>query len=85
MAISIPLYIFLFAYLAFLVVFAIFFVFNIIHLMHTGGTTLASFFVTVVIFALSAFTIYFSFALTAAADWRSTVDFRFATQINNNY
>ena len=85
MTISIPLYIFLFVYLAFLVLFITFFVFNLIHLMHTGGTTMVSFFFTIATFAAAAFILFFTWVAVKNVDWRQTVDINIANTFTTNY
>ena len=85
MLISIPLYIFLFIYLAFIALFITFFVFNLIHLMHTGGTTMVSLTVTVLVLAAAAFTLFFTWAAVNNVDWKQTVDIHIANTFATNY
>ena len=85
MSIAIPLYIFLFTYLAFLIVFATFFIFNLTHLMHTGGTTMISFFCTISMITVSAFIIFFTWVNLKENDWKQTITINIANGITSNY
>lgn len=71
--ISIPLYLILFAYLLFLAVFAIFSIVNVYHIVISASFTLASFFMSFLVFALTVLTLYFTAQLLIGVDWQTPV------------
>lgn len=71
--VSIPLYIILFAYFLFLASFAVFSVVNIYHIVASASFTLASFFMTFLVFALTVLTLYFTADLLMSIDWKTPV------------
>lgn len=71
--VSIPLYIFLFIYLFFLSVFLSFIFVDMYHLVSGGSLTFASFLVTFVVLAGSAFTLYATWGMLAGVDWQLPV------------
>ena len=70
---AIPLYFILFIYLVFLTVFFIFAVANIYHIVTSAAFTLSSFFVTFLIFALAAFTLYSTWFLLQDVSWTVSI------------
>lgn len=67
---TVPLYIILFIYFGFLTVFVIFSIFNFYHIVTSGSFTMASFVFTFFIFALTILTLYFTYQLLLAVDWK---------------
>lgn len=70
---TVPLYLFLFAYLIFLAIFAVFSIINFYHILATASFTLASFILSFFIFALTALTLYFTWQLTIDVNWQTPV------------
>ena len=68
--ITIPLYVILFIYLAYLVVVGVFTFINFSHLFHSGSLTLVSFSVTLLVAALAAATLFFTFIFLSEVDWQ---------------
>ncbi|MEK7083986.1 MAG: hypothetical protein AAB932_02035 [Patescibacteria group bacterium] len=71
--ITIPLYVILFAYLAYLCVFFIFVLFNVYHIVMSASFTLPSFFVTFFVSSLAIFTLYFTWQLSIGVDWQMPI------------
>lgn len=71
--ITIPLYVFLFLYLAFLCVFLVFSFVHIYHIFATASFTLASFTMTLFIMVLTIYTLYFTFQLLVGLGWTQPV------------
>jgi hypothetical protein len=71
--ITIPLYIFLFIYLLFLALFFVFMFINTYHLASGGSLTLASFFVTFLLFMLAVFVLYETWLIIVSTEWRAPV------------
>lgn len=67
--ISIPLFIFLFIYLAFLCVFFIFAFIHIYHIFASASFTLASFTVALFTMVVTLYTLYFTFQLLVDVNW----------------
>jgi hypothetical protein len=78
--ITIPLYIILFIYLAYLAVVGVFLYVHLSHLFHNGALTFVSFSITIIIFALAATTLFFTFAYFSNIDWQQPL-----TLWNNNW
>ncbi|HLD31410.1 MAG TPA: hypothetical protein VJB37_00765 [Patescibacteria group bacterium] len=73
MVITIPLYIFLFAYLFFLTIFVAFSIMNIYHIVMTASFTLASFIITVVLLAITVLTLFFTWQFCITVNWSSAL------------
>ncbi len=71
--ISVPLYIFLFAYFFFLLAWGVFFFVNVGHLVHTGTLTIPSFIATFLFIAFAAIVLFFTLAQLATVDWQQSV------------
>jgi len=67
---TIPLYIILFLYLAFLSIFFIFSLINFYHIVMSASFTLASFFMSFFVFAMTILTIYFTAQLLTGVNWQ---------------
>ncbi len=70
---SLPLYIFLFAFLGFLVIFVIFIFFDLYHIFETNSLTIISLTVTILIFSVSALSLFFTWSLLQNVDWKTPV------------
>lgn len=68
--IIIPLYIILLIYLAYLIVISVFAFINFSHLFHSGSLTTISLFVTLLMAALVAITLFFTFIFLNEVDWQ---------------
>lgn len=66
----IPLYTLLIIYAVFLFVFFTFFTINIWHIFFTGTNTFNSFLVTLIVFALSVFTLFGTWYFLQSVDWQ---------------
>lgn len=71
--ITVPLYFFLFAYFAFLFFFFLFIGVNIAHLITTGALTITSFFLTVIMIALTTAVFLFTYHFLIDANWQYPV------------
>ncbi|MFA5812899.1 MAG: hypothetical protein WC862_00035 [Patescibacteria group bacterium] len=71
--IEVPLYLFLFLYFIFLALFAGFYLAIMYHIISSASFTLASFFASFFIFALTALTFYATRQLLLEVDWRQIV------------
>jgi len=71
--ITVPLYFFLFVYYIFLFFFFLFIFVNISHLVHTGALTITSFFVTVIMIALTTAVFIGTYQFLLNADWQYPV------------
>jgi len=71
---SIPLYVFLFLYFAFLFVFIFFSTVNLLHIFQTGGITLLSFVVTLVVGTVAIYTLFLTWYFLQGTDWQHIVE-----------
>ncbi|MFH1789916.1 MAG: hypothetical protein ABH832_02505 [bacterium] len=71
--ITVPLYAFLFIYLAFLVLFAIFSIVNIMHIITTGSYTFASFVITLITLVITLLIFFFTIRLLVGVNWQQEV------------
>jgi hypothetical protein len=71
--ITIPLYISLFIYIIFLAIFAIFAIINVYHIIASASFTLASFFMSFLVFSLTILTLYFTANLLVGIDWKTPI------------
>lgn len=70
---TIPLYAFLFAYLAWAAIFIIFLLLNIYHLAQSASLTFASFVMTLFILLLGTGVLFLTWQLLSAVDWQTPV------------
>ena len=67
---SLPLYVFLFLFFGFLLIFLIFFFIDVYHLFETSSLTLTSLAVTILVFAVSALTLFITWYLLQNVNWK---------------
>jgi hypothetical protein len=53
--------------------------------MHTGGTTIVSLAVTILVFGMTAFSLLFTYNLVADTDWRQPIEINIANSFSNSY
>lgn len=73
MTISLPLYIFLFAYFGFLLIFTVFVAINFYHIVSSGTLTSANFFVTIFSAVTTIFILFGTYQLLQGTDWQMAV------------
>ncbi|MDO9509834.1 MAG: hypothetical protein Q7J14_00935 [Candidatus Magasanikbacteria bacterium] len=81
--INLPLYIFLFLFFGFLVIFLIFLFINLYHIFETSSLTLASLTVVILIFAVSAFTLFTTWYLLQDVNWQTQITIFDSSWITN--
>jgi len=81
--ISFPLYVFLFLFFGFLLIFAIFLFIDLYHLFETSSLTLTSLFITILVFAVSAFTLFIMWYLLQDVDWKTPITIFDSSWITN--
>jgi len=69
----VPLYIFLFIYLAFLAIFVAFSIINFYHIFATASFTVVSFIMSFFIFAITILTLYMTVTLLGDVNWQQAV------------
>jgi len=70
---TLPLYVFLFAFFGFLLIFAIFYFINIYHLFESNSLTITSLAITILTFAVSALTIFVLWYLLQDVNWKTAI------------
>lgn len=70
---TVPIYIFLFAYFIFLAIFAFFSIVNIAHMFHTGALTFVSFSVTIIVGIMATVVFYATWFLLQNIDWQQII------------
>lgn len=80
---SLPLYVFLFLFFGFLVIFLIFFFIDIYHLFETNSLTLTSLAVTILVFTISALTLFITWYLLQDVDWKTPITIFDSSWITN--
>lgn len=53
--------------------------------MHTGGTTMVSFFITILVLTASAFALFFTWVMLKNVDWKQTIDINIAKTFSTHY
>jgi len=70
---TLPLYVFLFAFFGFLLIFAIFYFINIYHLFESNSLTITSLAIIILTFAVSALTIFVLWYLLQDVNWKTAI------------
>ena len=80
---SLPLYVFLFLFFGFLVIFTIFVLVALYRLFETAALTLTSLFVTILVFAVSALTLFAVWYLLQDVNWQTQITIFDSSWITN--
>lgn len=70
---TVPIYIFFFAYFIFLIIFAFFSIVNLAHLFHTGAFTFVSLSVTIIVTIITILIFMATWFLLQNVDWQQTI------------